>query len=83
MGYSMLYPRRDVRELGMSRSEARQKAAERRRSRIKQDGGRIVQVALRAPGAEALAALEERTGQGPSAIVEQLLIEAAGKDPTT
>lgn len=60
----------------MTRSEARAKAAERRRSRIKENGGRILQLALRADGARALANLEERKGQGPSAIIEELLIEA-------
>ena len=34
----------------MTRSEARANAAERRRSRIKEAGGRILQVALRADG---------------------------------
>ena len=65
----------------MSRPEARAKAAERRRTDIKDGGGRIVQIALRVDGAEALAVLQERTGKGPSAIIEELLIKACAKRP--
>ena len=65
----------------MTRSEARANAAERRRSRIKEAGGRILQVALRADGARALAKIEESTGKGPSAIIEELLTQASARLP--
>lgn len=65
----------------MSRPEARANAAERRRTRIKEAGGRIVQIALRAEGARALAKLEESRGKGPTAIIEELLIEASAQLP--
>lgn len=65
----------------MTRSDARINAAERRRSRIKEAGGRILQVALRKDGARALAKLEESTGKGPSAIIEDLLTEAGARLP--
>lgn len=60
----------------MSRPEARARAAERRRTKIKEGGGRILQIALRAGGARALADLQDRTGKGPSAIIEALLTKA-------
>ncbi len=63
----------------MTRSGARANAAERRRSRIKEAGGRILQVALRADGASALAKIEESTGKGPSAIIEELLTQAGAR----
>lgn len=63
----------------MTRPEARARAAERRRTRIKENGGRIIQLALRAEGVRALANLEELMGKKPSAIIEELLIEADAK----
>lgn len=63
----------------MTRPEARANAAERRRSRIKESGGRILQIALRADGTRALAKIEESTGKGPSAIIEELLTQAGAQ----
>jgi len=61
----------------MSRPEARKRAAEQRRTRIKASGGRILQIALRAESAKALAMLEARDGEKPSKIIERLLVQEA------
>lgn len=58
---------------------ARRKNAKERRSRVVADGGRRVELLLGVDAARALSNIEAATGQGATAVITGLLLQAVGR----